>query len=288
MDTFFYLISEGFRSLWRTKVNAVISIIVIGVTMSFVGFGGVIGQEFNRLIETARSKYELEVFFSPLLTDGEANLKIQEISQLPFVLSAKLITKQEAAEIFEEEFGENIFDLLLENPLPSSCVVKIKSAGSEKLDIYPMIEQIKSIEHVEEVRSNGRLISIIENYYQGFNFIITGVGVVVLLGTIILVSNTIRLTIHSRQNLIRILKLVGATNGFIRTPFLIEGMVEGVAGSLVACAITFGYVRGTNSILSLFTTYQMQLQFDLLLFFTFIVVIFSLFGSLRAVKKYLA
>ena len=144
MDTFSYLISEGFRSLWRTKVNAVISIIVIGVTMSFVGFGGVIGQEFNRLIETARSKYKLEVFFSPLLTDGEANLKIQEISQLPFVLSAKLITKQEAAEIFEEEFGENIFDLLLENPLPSSCVVKIKSAGSEKLDINPMIEKIKS------------------------------------------------------------------------------------------------------------------------------------------------
>lgn len=287
IDKFLYLVAEGLRSLWRARLSAFASIMAIGIAMSLVGFGAVLGENFADLIRLARSQYKLEVFFYPLITDSEAARIVDDIARIPGVRSATLVTKQEAADIFEKEFGENIFELLDDNPLPASCVVRLRREGREVLDIEPMIAQIRGLEHVDEVRYHGRLISRIERYYQGFYVLVTGLAIAVLLGTVILISNTIRLTIYSRKDMIRTLKLVGATNRFVRFPFMVEGVIEGVLGALLATGVAFGCVQGANYFLSLFTQYRVKWDPRIVGFFILVAVIFSIVGSRRAVRKFL-
>ena len=287
IDKILYLIAEGFRSLWRARLTAAASITAIGVSMSFVGFGVVIGQNFSDLIEFARSQYRFEVFFSPLMSDSEAELIVKNIRKIERVKSARLITKLEAAEIFESEFGEDIYDLLQENPLPASCVVKLEEEGEERLRVEPIIRRIRSMQDVTDVRYQGRIISLVERYYQGFFSLVTALAVVVLLGTVLLISNTIRLTIYSRRDLIRILKLVGATNRFIRFPFLVEGVIEGILGALLACVVTYGFVRGGNYFLSLFMSYRLIWDMKVVAILVVVVVFFAIAGSMRSVRKFL-
>lgn len=287
IDKFLYLIGEGFRSLWRARLSAVASITAIGVAMSLVGFGMILGENFTDLIRLARSQYRLEVFFQPLLSDSEASLIVNEIAKIPNVRSATLITKQEAAEIFEQEFGENIFELLPENPLPPSSVVRLRREGKEELEVEPIIKKIRAINHVDEIRYRGGLISMIERYYRGFFTLVTGIAVVVLIGTVILISNTIRLTIYSRKDLIETLKLVGATDRFIRFPFMIEGIIEGILGALFAGSMAYGYVLGANYFLSLFTKYRLDWDTRIVGLLILVVAVFSVIGSRRSVRKFL-
>jgi|TARA_Y100000310_G_scaffold191412_2_gene191388 cell division transport system permease protein len=287
IDKILYLIAEGFRSLWRARLTAVASITAIGVSMSFVGFGAIIGQNFSDLIEFARSQYRFEVFFSPLISDSEAKKTVDNIMEIERVKSARLITKQEASEIFESEFGENIYDLLQENPLPASCVVKLEEEGEERLRVSPIIRQIRAMPDVSDVRYQGRIISLVEQYYQGFFAVVTALAVVVLLGTVLLISNTIRLTIYSRRDLIRILKLVGATDRFIRFPFLVEGIIEGVLGAFLASAVAYGFVHAGNYFLSLFVRYRLMWDMKIVAILVVVVVFFAIAGSLRSVRKFL-
>lgn len=287
MDKLWYLIGEGFRSLWRARLSAFASVTAIGVALSFVGFGSLVGKNFSRLIEVARSQYRLEVFFSPFLTDSQADEITRKIAEIPAVKSATLVTKQEAAEIFEREFGENIFDLLSENPLPPSCVVRLDGKADVPLDINAIIDRIRSLDSVEDIRHGGPIISTIERYYRGLFGLITGLAVLVLLGTVILVYNTIRLSIYSRKDLIRILKLVGATNRFIRFPFIVEGILEGILGALVATGLVYGFVEGANYLLSLFTRYRLTWDIHVVSLMMAVVVVFSVLGSTRAVRKFL-
>ena len=287
IDRFLYLVSEGIRSLWRTKTTALATISAIGIAASFVVFSAVVGENISGIIQIARGKYEFQVFFSEEVDNIRAAELVDQIGAIEGIKSASLITKEEAADIFQREFGENIFDLLEENPLPPGSVLKLKQPKDGRIDVNPIIKQIELVEDVDEVRYQGRLISLIERYYEGFFAAVTALAAAILFGTVILISNTIRLSIYARRDLIRILKLVGATDRFVRFPFMIEGILEGFFGSLVAAAVSFGFVEGSNYFLSLFTQYRLVWQFQVVALLVGVIVFFSFVGSMRAVRKFL-
>ena len=226
IDRFLYLVSEGFRSLWRTKTTALATISAIGIATSFVVFTALVGENLSSIINLARGQYEFQIFFNDDIDNLQATQITGEIADLEGIRAVSLIKKEDAAEIFKREFGEDIFDLLNYNPLPTGCVVNLNEPTEGRLYIDPIIKEIKSIKGVSEVRYQGRLISLIERYYEGFFIALTALAVAILFGTVILISNTIRLSIYARRDLIRILKLVGATDRFVRFPFMIEGLLE--------------------------------------------------------------
>tara|TARA_B100001105_G_scaffold184645_1_gene149528 strand:+ start:71 stop:937 length:867 start_codon:yes stop_codon:yes gene_type:complete len=287
IDRFLYLVSEGIRSLWRTKTTALATISVIGIAASFVVFSAVVGENISGIIQIAREQYEFQVFFSKDVDNIRAAELVDQIGAIEGIKSASLITKEEAADIFQREFGENIFDLLEENPLPPGSVLKLKQPKDGRIDVNPIIKQIELVEGVDEVRYQGRLISLIERYYEGFFAAVTALAAAILFGTVILISNTIRLSIYARRDFIRILKLVGATDRFVRFPFMIEGILEGFFGSLVAAAVSYGFVEGSNYFLSLFTQYRLVWQFQMVALLVGVIVFFSFVGSMRAVRKFL-
>ncbi|MCH2445815.1 MAG: ABC transporter permease [Candidatus Marinimicrobia bacterium] len=287
IDRFLYLVSEGIRSLWRTKTTALATISAIGIAASFVVFSAVVGENISGIIQIARGQYEFQVFFSEDVDNIRAAELVDQIGAIEGIKFASLITKEEAADIFQREFGENIFDLLEENPLPPGSVLKLQQPKDGRIDVNPIIKQIELVEGVDEVRYQGRLISLIERYYEGFFAAVTALAAAILFGTVILISNTIRLSIYARRDLIRILKLVGATDRFVRFPFMIEGILEGFFGSLVAAAVSYGFVEGSNYFLSLFTQYRLVWQFQIVALLVGVIVFFSFVGSMRAVRKFL-
>ena len=287
IDRFLYLVSEGIRSLWRTKTTALATISAIGIAASFVVFSAVVGENISGIIQIARGQYEFQVFFSEDVDNIRAAELVDQIGAIEGIKFASLITKEEAADIFQREFGENIFDLLEENPLPAGSVLKLQQPKDGRIDVNPIIKQIELVEGVDEVRYQGRLISLIERYYEGFFAAVTALAATILFGTVVLISNTIRLSIYARRDFIRILKLVGATDRFVRFPFMIEGILEGFFGSLVAAAVSYGFVEGSNYFLSLFTQYRLVWQFQIVALLVGVIVFFSFVGSMRAVRKFL-
>ena len=287
IDRFLYLVSEGIRSLWRTKTTALATISAIGIAASFVVFSAVVGENISGIIQIARGQYEFQVFFSEDIDNIRAAELVDQIGAIEGIKFASLITKEEAADIFQREFGENIFDLLEENPLPPGSVLKLKQPKDGRIDVNPIIKQIELVEGVDEVRYQGRLISLIERYNEGFFAAVTALAAAILFGTVILISNTIRLSIYARRDLIRILKLVGATDRFVRFPFMIEGILEGFFGSLIAATVSYGFVEGSNYFLSLFTQYRLVWQFQIVALLVGVIVFFSFVGSMRAVRKFL-
>ena len=287
IDRFLYLVSEGIRSLWRTKTTALATISAIGIAASFVVFSAVVGENISGIIQIARGQYEFQVFFSEDVDNIRAAELVDQIGAIEGIKFASLITKEEAADIFQREFGENIFDLLEENPLPPGSVLKLRQPKDGRIDVNPIIKQIELVEGVDEVRYQGRLISLIERYYEGFFAAVTALAAAILFGTVVLISNTIRLSIYARRDFIRILKLVGATDRFVGFPFMIEGILEGFFGSLVAAAVSYGFVEGSNYFLSLFTQYRLVWQFQIVALLAGVIVFFSFVGSMRAVRKFL-
>ncbi|MEE2876985.1 MAG: permease-like cell division protein FtsX [Candidatus Neomarinimicrobiota bacterium] len=287
IDRFLYLVTEGIRSLWRSRTTALATTTAIGISASFVLFIAVLGENLSLVIDLARDQYEFQVFFNNDLNDGQAAEVAEEIAALKGVTSVSLITKDRAAEIFEREFGENILDLIQDNPLPTGCAVTLEEPAKGRLYVEPVIKRIQGISGVDEVRIQGRLISMIERYYEGFLAVITAFAAAVLFGTVVLISNTIRLSIFARRDLIRILKLVGATDRFVRFPFMIEGLLAGLLGSFLAAAVSYGFVEGSNYFLSLFTHYHIKWYIEPVIFLAAVITVFALFGSMRAVRKFL-
>ncbi len=288
MDKFLFLVGEGFKNLWRFKLTTMTSIFSVFMTLYLIGILFTIGDNSQKLIVYLRSKYKIEVFFKQEISDTEARKLTQEIQKIPGIRSATNIDRADAARIFKQQFGEDILALLETNPLPASCVVNISRTQSSSIDIAPIIAEIKKIDGVDEITFQGRLISRIERYYNLLFKILTGVAIVILLVTISIISNTIKLTFYIRADLVKALKLVGASNIFIKIPFIIDGILQGLIGALLASAALYGTISAGNHFIAAMTN-RIRISGDLFigLWLTIVAVLIGMIGASRASAKLL-
>ena len=288
MDKFIFLLSEGIKNLWRNKLTSFSAIFSIFLTLVIAGSLVIISQNTNKVIEYLRDKYKIEVFFKDNVPIQKVEVVVASFNQIKGVRSTTLITKNDAEKIFKSQFGEDIMNLVGYNPLPVSCVVNIVKDDINKINIIPIVNKLKSYVEVGEVNYQGRIIFQIESYYQKFIRIMSLILVTVIIITIFTISNTVRLTIYSREKLIESLQLIGATRAFIKAPFIIEGILHGFIGTILASALLVGgLIFGNDIIISLFSVkieYDIKLLILLLGGISFFV---SIIGSSRAVSKFL-
>ncbi len=288
MDKFIFLLSEGIKNLWRNKLTSFSAIFSIFLTLVIAGSLVIISQNTNKVIEYLRDKYKIEVFFKDNVPIQKVEVVVASFNQIKGVRSTTLITKNDAEKIFKSQFGEDIMNLVGYNPLPVSCVVNIVKDDINKINISPIVNKLKSYVEVDEVNYQGRIIFQIESYYQKFIRIMSLILVTVIFITIFTISNTVRLTIYSREKLIESLQLIGATRAFIKAPFIIEGILHGFIGTILASALLVGgLIFGNDIIISLFSVkieYDIKLLILLLGGISFFV---SIIGGSRAVSKFL-
>jgi len=288
MDKMMFLFSEGLKNLWRHKLTAFSAIFSTFLTLSVTGSLIIATENTSKVIEYLRDKYKIEVFFKQNISDDRVVALAQEFNSIRGIRSTTVITKSDAEKIFKSQFGENILDMVGYNPLPASCVLNIVKNQPDAVKIRPIIDRLRTYPEVDEVNYQGRLINRIESYYQKFVKGMTGLLILVLLISVLIISNTVRLTIFAKEELIKALQLIGATRAFVKAPFVIEGVFHGLIGAILASILLIGGLSLGDGILQSVT--GLKLQYDTLFLISVLCgtgILISLVGSSRAISKYL-
>lgn len=233
----YYALREGVDGIRRARLASAISILT--TTIALVLFGVFVVGTLNvaRLVEAMRSRVEIEVFIDNGLEDAETGRVGREIRSVAGVAEAVFISRDDAKEIFQKEFGDGFLDLVENNPLPASFRLTLAREFQNASEAARIAGVIEKIEGVDEVVYRRELLSALDKYVGlavTADFIL---GVIVFLSSFALVVNVIRLTISAKRRIIEIMQLVGATNGFVRRPFLVQGFIQGLLGGLGAALV---------------------------------------------------
>ena len=286
MDKFLYLISEGLKNVWRHKMTTFTAVFSLFLALYFVGLLATAGENTKSILQYLRSKYKIEVFFKQNVDLKVAKEVSDLILEIKGVRSSTVINKDDAVRIFKDQFGEDILGILGYNPLPVSAVVNLKRNSEEVLDATPIVNKIKKMDGVEEVRYQGHLIKKIERTYARVMKIFPWVALVFISVAVLVIYNTVKLSIFSRKDLINSLKLIGATRLFIQMPFIFEGLIDGIIATIVSVPLIIGAINGANYVINNFTSWNVELAIApvLFLWLTLLSGIISVLGSYRAVS----
>ena len=286
MDKLLYLISEGFKNVWRHKMTTFTAVFSLFLALYFVGLLAVAGENTKSILQYLRSKYKIEVFFKQDIEYQSAKSISASILKIKGVRSSTVINKDDAVRIFKDQFGEDILAILGYNPLPISAVVNLKRKSDQLLDASPIVHEIKILDGVEQVRYQGHLIKKIERTYAKIMKYFPFIAMVFILIAVLVIYNTVKLSIFARKELINSLKLIGATKLFIQMPFIFEGLIDGFLASLIASPLILVTLNGVNYMMNNFTSWNIQLSIAPILFLwlTLLSGIISVVGSYRAVS----
>lgn len=234
-----YTLSESFSGFTRAKLSSLLSIVTIAISLLLLGVFTVLTVNTSRFIEALRNRMEFEAFLQEPLTRAETEALAARVRAIQGVDSIVYVSKEEAARIFRQEFGEDINTVLDFNPLPPSFKIYLRDGFKTAAQAQRVFERIQSLDGVDHVIYRKALLELIDRQTASVNNLTLGLGVLVGLSALFLVSNTIRLAIYAKRRLLRTMELVGATSGFIRLPFLLEGIIQGFVGGLLAAGILF-------------------------------------------------
>ncbi|WP_018127745.1 cell division protein FtsX [Balneola vulgaris] len=225
-----YVIKEGTAGFKRAKLAVTTSIFSLFIAVLLLG---ILGRISYNVYTQAMSLKEvvLEVFLFDMDERSTDEIRMQ-LEDEELVTSIEYISKDSASVVAAQDLGAGVDDLIELNFLPASFRVNVNTDSGAEL-VENLASRIQNIRGVDEVKYNKALVQALESNLSTFTLIGGGLGILILLAAVVLVYNTIRLTIHAKKDLIRAMKLVGATNGFIRSPFIVEGIVQGIiAGGL--------------------------------------------------------
>jgi cell division transport system permease protein len=234
-----YTIRESFSGFRRTKISSTLSVMTASVALLLLGLFSIVTIHAERFLEQLRSRVELEAFLFEPVTAITVDSLGMVIASFPEVDSVVYVSKTQAAEVFKKEFGEDIMSVLEFNPLPPSLKVYLKDGFKTSGRVESFAARLRSLREIENVVYRKAILEIIDQRAATAHNITLALGVLVGLSAIILVSNTIRLAIYAKRKLIRTMELVGATRTFIRLPFLLEGIWQGLLGGGIAAGMLY-------------------------------------------------
>ena len=286
-----YYIREVFISLRRNNWMSVASIGTVAVSLFIFGMFLMMVMNMNKLAENMESQVQINVYLLDKVDREQARDIEKDLKEIEGVESVGFVTKDEAMERFKDRLGDQktLLDALDEtNPLPDSFEVTVTNpdlvkTAAEKMEKLDGVECAKYgqdvIEHLFEIT---RLLRIF-----GFTLML-----VLAFATLFIISNTIRLTVFARRKEIAIMKYVGATDWFIRWPFVMEGMVLGLFGSIIAAMVLrTAYTAMAEKLYDTLAFFPLIPEQPFLTYITIVVVISGMvvgaIGSAVSIKKFL-
>lgn len=239
---FSFFLSEAFGSMRRNWVMAMAAVITVFISTAILGAVLVTRDNLNQGATNLKNRVMIEVFIKDDATPEQTQSLERKIQGMNDVKSYKYISKEEALRRFRERFGERIISNLSINPLPASYEVQVKNADrvdsvAQQFFNDPTVDNDpgthNGVKYAREtVRKMLGTISLIE---KGM-WVTTGIFAA---AAVLLISTTVRLSIFARRREVEIMRLVGATNWFIRWPFVLEGFITGLVGAVLAAAFVW-------------------------------------------------
>ena len=231
-----YLIKEGFRNVFKNKKSTISSLTIMCATMLVFGIFFLIGENVNYIINTVEQAQGIEVFIETDATEAEIEELGTKIRAMDAVNKVEYVTKEQALNRLKDRLKDQAYVLEIyeeNNILPTSYIVTLTDLSKTK----EVQEEILTFDHVKRIESSDQTISTLLKIANGIRI---GTGIFLLFLIVIsvfIISNTIKLSVHSRRKEISIMKYVGATNSFIRWPVMIEGIIIGVVAALLSIII---------------------------------------------------
>ena len=282
-----FLLSESLRALLRAKLPAVISSITIGIALVIFSLAYFTYENLLGYSHHFTSRYRIEVFFYNDIDLDTGRDLFNTILIMDGIEQGEFIDKERASKLFFSFFHENIEDIIGENPLPMGGRFDISKDYRNAEEMQRIVQQIRRMEGVDLASFQQGVISRVDSVIANILGVSMVLGITIFIVSVILVSNTIRLIIHAKQESIKTLNLLGATHSFIRFPLVVEGMIQGLVGA--------GFSVLTLYILSSFQEYLLEPMIHLpiirpanLITYNLIFgLLLALIGTYRGISKYL-
>ena len=266
-----YFIKETYKSIRRNGFMSFASISTVAVSLLVLGMFLMIFLNTNNLAQYLESQVQVSVYMQDSATDKELAAVKEKLTKMPGVVKVTQVSKQQALERFKKRLGDQeqlLNSLGKDNPFPNSFEVQVDSPERIKV-LTPQLSQLPKVETAKFGQE------VVEHLFQPTKILrFGGILLVVFLAmaTLFIISNTIRLTVFARRKEVIIMKYVGATDWFIRWPFLLEGMTLGFFGAVVAFILINSIYSGllerihaTLAFLPLLPTSPLLLYVDLFL-----------------------
>ncbi len=282
-----FLLSESFRALFRAKLPAAISSITIGIalvifSLAYFTYVNLIGYSYK-----FKSKYRIEVFFQSDLNADEARDLFNTILISDGIEQGEFINKEKAAELFKSYFHEDINEIIGENPLPMGGRYDIAVDYRNSTQMRSMVLEIRRLEGVDVASFQQGVISRVDSIVENILGVSMVMGIAIFIIAVILVSNTIRLIIHAKQEAIETMHLLGATNSFIRFPFVVEGIIQGILGAGFSLLILYLLRSLQSYLLEPLVNLPLVEPANLIAYNIIFGLMLALIGSYRGISKYL-
>ena len=231
----FYFIFDAFRNLWRHRVTGIASVLVLSSCLILLGAFGLLIRNIDVNMEKLGLLNEIVVFVDYDVTPEKLQVITQDIKALDNVTYVDFVSKESGFESMKQTYPDyaDLFDSIAEsgdNPLADSFVITYKdTAGANKLEYDLLL-----IDGVMKVNNRVDYAMTIENFKSGASFVFLWFIVLLLAVSLFVIFNTVKLAVHGRRNEISIMRFIGATKGYIISPFVIEGVTIGAASAAIA------------------------------------------------------
>lgn len=241
-----YLIKESLRGFSSAKISTLASIITITLSLIIIAIYFSLSLSSSKITRSIKEKVELEAFIQDGYNINELDSLKEKIKRIGGVKQVSFVSKEEAAKIFEKEYGKEMLDIFESNPLPASFKISVYDEYKTVEKIEKIKKQVSEQMYITDIVYPQKNLEMIEKSTSGILFLNLVILVIITFSSIFLVSNTIRLVITSKVKVITTLKLLGATRSYIRSPFLIEGFIQGLIGGLIAVGVLYAIFEYFN------------------------------------------
>ena len=234
-----YVVGESLTMMARRKAANILSIVIMGLSLLILVVFLLLTLNVQAVIDRASGEMRAYVY----LEDGVGAAASREIQMKLLgregIEEVVFVSKEEALSSFREDLGDSkdMLDALGSNPLPDAYRVKVKPEYIRSEFMEKLAAEAGTWDGVEEFRYGEKWLGRGEKLVRGFYLVDLVIGIIIFLSVIFVIANTVRLTVLTRQKAIEVAKLVGATNAYIRIPFLVEGALQGAVASLLAVAL---------------------------------------------------
>lgn len=292
MHSFGYLFKEGLKSLWKNRTMSIASVAVLISCLLMTGIAGLLTLDLSATMKSIEGTNTITVFLKDSLPSLSAVKIGEELKQLDNIDTCTFVPKDDALKDLVQSLGGGgtlFYGFQDDNPLPDAYTISMEDLSKYDATVSA-IQAIDGVDHIsEDYREVAKKLSNLDRLVR-----YCSIGIVIVLGVVSLfiISNTVKVTMFSRRMEINIMKSVGATNGFVRIPFIVEGVMIGLISGLISATILyFAYDKAVEVVYGIapFLTMVDIHPYVWLLYGAYVVVgmLFGIMGGVISISKYL-
>lgn len=291
LRSFSYYIKQGFLSIKRNKMMSIASVSTVMASLLILGIFFITMTNVNYLVKNVESDVEIKVFLKDDVTNDQKSEIETSMKNAKGVTDVEFETKAQALENFKKQLGDNgslVDGVDPEKVMPCSYIIRLE--GPEYAD--EVVKTLKTMDGIDKINDARPILDKLIKVTQFIKSLGLVLMLILLVVSIFLISNTIKLTVIARRKEIGIMKYIGATDWFIRWPFIIEGVLLGLCGALLSGAIlSYGYAAAVNALTKNMIFTQLVDPWDIIpylcILFAVLGVVIGSVGSSFSIRKFL-